>query len=408
MNELMEKYASVLLESCLRVEKDQPLFISFNIERIDFVRIVAKKAYSIGVKDIYFDMVDPILKHSALENLEEEDLKKTTFWNKETWNTYAKKNAAFLMLASETPGLMKDIDSKKVSAMTKYMLTTRAYFDSMRDKQKLAWTIAAVPTEKWAQEVFKNSKNPLEDLWNQIFEICNIKEKNPVEIWNKKVEVLKRRADKLNEYKFKSLKYESSNGTNFYIELPKEHIWQSAKESINNKDITVNYPTEEVFTSPDCKSANGILYSSKPLVYQDVIIDEFYISFKDGKVEKFNAKTGNDTLKEMINICKNSDMLGEVALVPYDSPISNSNIVFLETLYDENAACHIALGDSFPECFENGINMTKEELFEKNLNDCKSHIDFMIGTKDLKVTGTTHDNKEIPILINGNFTEEFN
>lgn len=408
MNELMEKYASVLLESCLRVEKDQPLFISFNIERIDFVRIVAKKAYSIGVKDIYFDMVDPILKHSALENLEEEDLKKTTFWNKETWNTYAKKNAAFLMLASETPGLMKDIDSKKVSAMTKYMLTTRAYFDSMRDKQKLAWTIAAVPTEKWAQEVFKNSKNPLEDLWNQIFEICNIKEKNPVEIWNKKVEVLKRRADKLNEYKFKSLKYESSNGTNFYIELPKEHIWQSAKESINNKDITVNYPTEEVFTSPDCKSANGILYSSKPLVYQDVIIDEFYISFKDGKVEKFNAKTGNDTLKEMINICKNSDMLGEVALVPYDSPISNSNIVFLETLYDENAACHIALGDSFPECFENGINMTKEELFEKNLNDCKSHIDFMIGTKDLKVTGTTHDNKEIPILIDGNFTEEFN
>lgn len=408
MNELMEKYASVLLESCLRVEKDQPLFISFNIERIDFVRIVAKKAYSIGVKDIYFDMVDPILKHSALENLEEEDLKKTTFWNKETWNTYAKKNAAFLMLASETPGLMKDIDSKKVSAMTKYMLTTRAYFDSMRDKQKLAWTIAAVPTEKWAQEVFKNSKNPLEDLWNQIFEICNIKEKNPVEIWNKKVEVLKRRADKLNEYKFKSLKYESSNGTNFYIELPKEHIWQSAKESINNKDITVNYPTEEVFTSPDCKSANGILYSSKPLVYQDVIIDEFYISFKDGKVEKFNAKTGNDTLKEMINICKNSDMLGEVALVPYDSPISNSNIVFLETLYDENAACHIALGDSFPECFKNGINMTKEELFEKNLNDCKSHIDFMIGTKDLKVTGTTHDNKEIPILINGNFTEKFN
>lgn len=407
MNELMEKYASVLLESCLRIEKDQPLFISFNIERIDFVRIVAKKAYSMGVKDIYFDMVDPILKHSALENLEEEDLKKTTFWNKEVWNVYAKKNAAFLMLASETPGLMKDIDSKKVSAMTKYMLTTRAYFDSMRDKQKLAWTIAAVPTEKWAQEVFKNSKTPLEDLWNQIFEICNIKEKNPVESWNKKVEILKRRADKLNEYKFKSLKYESSNGTNFYIELPKEHIWQSAKESINNKDITVNYPTEEVFTSPDCKSATGILYSSKPLVYQDVIIDEFYISFKDGKVEKFNAKTGNDTLKEMINICKNSDMLGEVALVPYDSPISNSNIVFLETLYDENAACHIALGDSFPECFENGINMTKEELFEKNLNDCKSHIDFMIGTKDLKVTGTTHDNKEVPILINGNFTEEF-
>lgn len=408
MNELMEKYASVLLESCLRVEKDQPLFISFNIERIDFVRIVAKKAYSIGVKDIYFDMVDPILKHSALENLEEEDLKKTTFWNKETWNTYAKKNAAFLMLASETPGLMKDIDSKKVSAMTKYMLTTRAYFDSMRDKQKLAWTIAAVPTDAWAKELFKESKNSINDLWDKIFEICSINEDNPQEIWNQKINNLKMRARKLNEYNFKTLHYTSSNGTNFTIDLPKEHIWASAGEKINGKDILVNFPTEEVFTSPDCTSANGIVYSSKPLSYQDMIIDKFNITFKDGKVIDVHAEEGEDTLKEMINICKNSNMLGEVALVPFDSPIQKSNIVFLETLYDENASCHLALGDSFPECFKDGTKMTKEELFEKNLNNCKSHVDFMVGTKDLNIVGVTHSGEKVQIFRDGNFTDIFN
>lgn len=407
MENLMRKYARVLLESCLKVEENQPLFVSFNVERLDFVRLVSEEAYKLGIKDIYFDMSDPYLKHKALKYLEVEDLKKLTFWNKEMWNVYAKKHAAFLMLASETPGLMKDIEPKKITEMTRYAYETRKEFESYRDKSELAWCIAAVPTKAWADEIFKEKDNSVELLWNKIFEICSITEEDPVKIWNDKLDLLKKRADKLNEKNFKTLIYKSSK-TDFKIDLPENHRWGSGCEKlVNGKEVLVNFPTEEVFTSPDCRSAEGIVYSSKPLEYQGVILDNFSIEFKDGVVTNFSAEQGEETLKEMINICENSNMLGEVALVPYDSPISNTNMVFLETLYDENAACHLALGDSFPECInEKG---TKKELFEKyNMNNSDSHVDFMIGTKDLNIKGITHDNKEIDIFINGNFTEEFN
>ena len=407
MENLMRKYARVLLESCLKVEENQPLFVSFNVERLDFVRLVSEEAYKLGIKDIYFDMSDPYLKHSALKSLEVEDLKKLTFWNKEMWNVYAKKHAAFLMLASETPGLMKDIEPKKITEMTRYAYETRKEFESYRDKSELAWCIAAVPTKAWADVIFKDKDNSVELLWNKIFEICSITEEDPVKIWNDKLDLLKKRADKLNEKNFKTLIYKSSK-TDFKIDLPENHRWESGCEKlVNGKEVLVNFPTEEVFTSPDCRSAEGIVYSSKPLEYQGVILDNFSIEFKDGVVTNFSAEQGEETLKEMINICENSNMLGEVALVPYDSPISNTNMVFLETLYDENAACHLALGDSFPECInEKG---TKKELFEKyNMNNSDSHVDFMIGTKDLNIKGITHDNKEIDIFINGNFTEEFN
>lgn len=407
MENLMRKYARVLLESCLKVEENQPLFVSFNVERLDFVRLVSEEAYKLGIKDIYFDMSDPYLKHSALKSLEVEDLKKLTFWNKEMWNVYAKKHAAFLMLASETPGLMKDIEPKKITEMTRYAYETRKEFESYRDKSELAWCIAAVPTKAWADVIFKDKDNSVELLWNKIFEICSITEEDPVKIWNDKLDLLKKRADKLNEKNFKTLIYKSSK-TDFKIDLPENHRWGSGCEKlVNGKEVLVNFPTEEVFTSPDCRSAEGIVYSSKPLEYQGVILDNFSIEFKDGVVTNFSAEQGEETLKEMINICENSNMLGEVALVPYDSPISNTNMVFLETLYDENAACHLALGDSFPECInEKG---TKKELFEKyNMNNSDSHVDFMIGTKDLNIKGITHDNKEIDIFINGNFTEEFN
>ncbi len=410
MNEYQEKYARVLLESCLKLEKNQPLFISYNIERSDFVRIITKVALEMGVKDIYYESSDPYIKHELLKTLEVEELKKLTFWNKEMWNVYAKKNAAFLMLASETPGLMKDIDSKKMSELTKYALETRKEFDAYRDKSMLAWCIAAVPTTAWAKELFKDSENAVEELWNSIFTICSIKEEDPVSIWNEKIRKLDIRARKLNEYQFKTLKYQSSNGTDFTINLPKKHVWASGKSILNTgKEVLVNFPTEEVFTSPDCMSAEGVVYSSKPLAYQDVIIDNFHITFKEGKVIDAHALKGEETLKNMIHLCENSDRLGEVALVPYDSPISNRNQIFLETLYDENAACHIALGDSFPECVENGPSMDKNKLLEEyHLNKCDSHVDFMIGNKDMNITGITEDGREVPIFIEGNFAEEFN
>ena len=409
MNSLIEKYARVLLTSCLKIEKDQPLFISANVERLDFVRIVASIAYELGVKDIYFEMIDPYLRHDALKNLEVEDLKKLSFWNREIWNEYAKKNAAFLMLVSETPGLMKDIDPQKQNTMTMYSYETRKLFDDLRDKTELAWCIAAVPTYEWAKAVFKDSINPVDELWDKIFDICGIKEDNPEEYWNNKINSLAIRAKKLNSYNFKKLIYKNSKGTDFSIELPNNHIWGSGETKlVNGKSVLVNFPTEEVFTSPKYDSANGIVYSSKPLSYHDVVINDFSITFKDGIAIDCSAKEGEEALKQMINSCENSNRLGEVALVQYSSPISLSNIVFQETLYDENASCHLALGASFPECIEGGPKMTKEELISNGLNQCDNHVDFMIGTSDLSIIGEMEDGTKVTIFQDGDFTSDFN
>lgn len=407
MEKLKRKYAEILLKTCLKIEKGQPLFITYNIERRDFVRIVMEVAYEMGVKDIYLEANDPLLKHDSLKYLSVEDLKKSPLWNKEMWNVYAKKNAAFLMLASQTPNLMKDIDEKKLNDIAMYALKTKKVYNDARAKSKLSWCIAAVPTLEWSKEVYPDAKDPLKKLWQAIFRICSINTENPSKEVLNNIKKNERIAKKLNEYNFFKLHYQNSLGTDFTIELPENHVWATGSEKLTSgKEVLVNFPSLEVFTCPKYDTAEGIVYSSKPLCYQDVLIDEFSLTFKKGKVIKVTAKKGLKTLKTMINSCKNSDYLGEVALVPYDSSISNEKTIFYETLYDENASCHLALGDSFPECIKNGVKMSKEELYKKGLNHCDNHVDFMVGTKDLKITGITKEGKEIAIFENGNFSKK--
>lgn len=405
MNKLFEKYAKVLLVNCLKIESNQPLFVSYNKEIKYFIDILVNKAKELNISDIYLDEVDPYLRRDLLASDKSiDELKSLPYWNRKIWNEYTKKDAAFLMLVSDNPGLLKDIDPARVLEMNLYSIETRKEYNHARDKSILSWCIAAVPSKLWSESVFPNEDNPVDKLWDKILDICLIKEDDPGILWEDKLSKIKERANYLNNYQFIKLRYSSSNGTNFEIGLPDNHIWQTAYEMINNKkEVLVNFPSEEVFTSPDKDTANGIVYNAKPLIYNDVVIDEFYIKFKDGKVVDYNAKKGKDMLKELINTCPNSDYLGEVALVSYDSPISNSNIIFKETLFDENASCHLALGDSFPECIKGGLELTKEELFELGLNNCRSHTDFMIGSKDLSIIGITKDNKEVIVFKDGNF-----
>ncbi len=408
MKELQEKYADLILKVCLRIKKNQPLFISANSERSDFVRIVVNKAIELGVKDIYLDIIDVNIKHDLLKKIELDNLKDHKYFNRSIWNEYAKKGAAFVMLASENPGLMADIDSEKQIAAQIYSLETRDEFDNLRRKSMVPWNIAAVPTARWARKLFPNSKKPVDDLWMKIFEICGVTKNNSEEALEQKLNKLTERKDKLNTYKIRKLKYKNSLGTDFEIELPKKVLWQAGREQLaNGEEMLPNYPTEEVFTSPTNDSANGIVYASKPLSYNDNLITDFWIKFKDGIAIDCGAKEGLDVLKGIISSTNNSNRLGEIALVEYHSPISQSNMIFYETLFDENASCHLALGKAFPECIENGTNLTEEEIIKNKLNICKNHVDFMIGTKDLEITGITADNKEIKIFENGDFSGLF-
>ena len=398
MKDKMIKYASIILDTCLKIDIDKPLFISVNKEREDFANIVKDLAIKKGIKDIYIESVDTYKKHELLLNKSIDELKDTPYFNKKVWNEYALKGAAFLMLASEMPGLMKDVEPKKIFELTTYSLSTRKDFDDLRDKNMLAWCIACVPTSLWSKKIFGHED--VDRLWNTIFEICHIDDEG---FWDKRLERLENEAALLNKYHFSKLRYSSNNGTNFTIGLPSKHIWETGYSKINNKKVLVNFPTKEVFTSPDRLSINGVVYNSKPLSYQDNIIDNFHITFENGKVTGFEAETGYDTLKELLSSTPNIDYLGEVAIVEKTSSINKTGLIFYETLFDENAACHIALGDSFPECYENGSNMSKEELFNLGLNNCLNHVDFMIGTDDLNITGITSDNKQYKVLEDGIF-----
>lgn len=236
-----------------------------------------------------------------------------------------------------------------------------------------------------------------------IFDICLINEDNPIDAWDEKIKNNHILCDKLNKLNIKELKYTNKLGTNFTVSLSKGAIWCGGSSIINGREPIVNMPTEEVFTTPNKNKTNGVVYTSLPLVHSGITIKDIMLEFKDGKIVNFDASTGKEELKNIIELDEESSMLGEVALVDKNSKIAKTNTLFYETLYDENASCHIAVGRGFKECIKDSHDMTEKELEEIGYNNSKNHVDMMIGTKDLNITAITYDNKEIEIFKDGSF-----
>ena len=247
----------------------------------------------------------------------------------------------------------------------------------------------------------------MEQLWSAIFKAVRISgDGTAVEQWQQHLDTLHARLEKMNALNFKSLHYTNSLGTDLTVELPEGHIWEAGNDvTLNGQEYIANIPTEELFTSPLKTGVNGVVYSAMPLVNDGTIIDGFHFVVQDGRIVEAHAKRGEEALKGAISVDEGASYFGEVALVPYDSPISNQKILFYNTLFDENAACHIAFGEAYP-CLKGGQQMTKDELKARGLNDSITHVDFMIGTPDLSIVGTTHDGKEVPVFVNGNFAPE--
>lgn len=402
MKENIKKYAELLITKCINLKENEPLYISIQAENFEFARILNNIALKY-TKDIYIDYYDEIIKHDTLTKLDFKDIKNHYLFNKTKMEEYAKKNAAFLFLESPNVDLFSDISSDKINESVLVNRNSRKTYNDKQLTYKVAWCIACIPTKSWANKIFKNDINSIDKLWELIFKICLVND-DYKQNWDKQIKENENRSILLNKYNFKKLHYINSLGTNLTVELSKDSIWCGAKTiHENGKEIIVNMPTYENFTSPIKDKTNGIVYSSKPLVYGGCIIDEFSLTFKDGKVIDIKAKKGLDILKKMINTDENSCMLGECALVDYNSPISLTNKIFYTTLYDENASCHLALGEGFNECIKDGNLYSKEMLNKKGINTSKIHVDFMIGTSDLTIIGTTFDNKEYKIFENGNF-----
>ena len=403
MKELYYKYAKLLLIKGLCIKPHQPLLVAAPIDAIDFVRVLTEVACELKVDDIYFDWLDDELKHTELKYFDEEAIKNSNFWNKSIHDIYAKKNAAFLFLIDSNPDIMKDIPSNKIKIASAQSIKTRSFYRHLQENNKIDWCIASVATESWSRLLFPNSPNSKEDLWNTIFDICLIKEDDPLIAWDNKTKRNKELCQKLNDLNIKSLHYKNNLGTDLIIGLDKRALWCGGSSKINDDEPIVIIPTEEVFTTPDKYKTNGIVYASLPLIHSGVMIEGISIEFKDGKVVNYHAKKGQEELKNIIEIDPESCMLGECALVDKNTKIAMSNILFYETLFDENAACHVALGRGFKECLKDGEILSDEELENIGYNKSKNHVDMMIGTKDLNIIATTYDNREILIFKDGSF-----
>ncbi|WP_234124835.1 aminopeptidase [Clostridium hydrogenum] len=404
--EILKKYAELVVKVGVNIQKNQALVINSPIECADFTRLVAEVAYKAGAREVQINWKDDKLTRIKYLNAPEEIFEEYPDWQKEFFVSYAKKGAAFLSIAASDPEALKGVNpDRMVKADKAANSAIKEYVDRLMS-DKNPWCVVSMPTKQWAKKVFPNctEEEAVEKLGEAITETVRLNEKDPVSAWMKHKDNMIKSAGFLNKNNFKYLHYKNSLGTDLKIELPKNHLWLAASSRTpEGIEFIPNMPTEEVFTMPKRDGVNGKVVSSKPLNYNGNLIENFSLTFKDGRVIEYTAEKGCENLKSLIETDDGSHYLGEVALVPYDSPISNSNILFYNTLFDENASCHLALGKAYPTCIKDGEKMPEEELKTSGANDSITHEDFMVGTSDLSIIGITEDGKEVTVFENGNF-----
>ena len=400
------KYASLAVNIGVNIQKDNILVISSPIETAEFARLITEEAYKSGAKDVIVHYGDQKLTKIKLENSSLETISNIPEWQAESYNYYARQEACFISISASDPDGLKGVPVEKIGASQKARTSAlKEYFDNSMSN-KCRWCVLSVPTLSWAKKVFPkvSDDEAMESLWDVIFKTVRVDTENPVNAWEKHNAYLEEKIKFMNNNNFKSVHLKSANGTDLNIELPEGHIWAGGSErDVNGIPFNANMPTEEVFTLPKKTGVNGIVYSSKPLSYGGNLIDNFSITFKDGKAIDFTAETGYDVLKQMLESDEGAKYLGEVAFVPYNSPISNSKLIFFNTLFDENAACHLAFGRAYESCVKDADKYSEEELEKIGVNNSVIHVDFMIGTSDLVVTGINENGETIQIFSNGNW-----
>ena len=403
--EKKDAYARLVVTAGVHVRPGQKVFLGSSVEMYEFARLIVKYAYEAGASEVLVRYTDVVASRATYDHAPMEVFETVHPWEAEEMNTYAKTDVAFIYLAGDDPDAMKGVDFKKVAARQ------RARHEALKDYYKLQstmgfkWNIVGVPTRAWAEKVFplENPDVAMTRLWNAIFSACRIGEGDAYERWMAHADDLKARSETLNAWQFDALRYKSSNGTDFTVGLVKDHRWEGGAD-IDKKDggrFFANMPTEEVFTMPDRRRAEGKLVASMPLSFHGSLIEKFSFTFHEGKVVEYDAERGKDTLKSLLETDEGSLHLGECALVPLPSPVADTKVLFLETLFDENAACHFALGACYETNLLGGEKMSDEELLSHGANLSANHVDFMVGTPDLSITGILSDGREIPVFKDG-------
>ena len=403
--ENLEKYAELLVRTGINIQKGQTLVINAPIHGAYFVRIIAEKAYEAGARNVHVEYSDEELSLIKYMNAPDEAFKEYPIWKADGFAKMASEDHGFLSLSSSNPDLLKDVDPDRIAAANKAHGEAMAVFRKHISNSTVSWCVAAMPSPEWSQKVFPSlsKEEATQKLWDNIFKATRSDEKDPVEAWNRHLGDLNTKIEFLNNSKIKTLHYKAP-GTDLLVELPDKHIWMGGGED-NAKGVyfIANMPTEEIFTMPLKTGVNGHVSSTKPLNYGGNLIEDFTLTFKDGKIIDFSAKKGYETLKNLIGTDEGSHYLGEVALVPHDSPVSNTDIIFFNTLFDENASCHFAIGSAYPTNIEGGAGMDQEELDANGVNTSITHVDFMVGSSELSIEATMEDGTREMIFEAGNW-----
>ena len=401
---VLRSYARLIARAGVNIRPGQEVFIEADLDQPEFVQMLVEECYKCKAKKVVVDWnYQPLQKiHYRYRTLT--TLGKVENYEEARWQHYVDTIPCRIYLISEDPDGLKGINQEKMAkAQQKRYPIAKPYRDAIENKYQ--WCIAAVPGKAWAKKLFPELRPAaaVEKLWENILATSRVDD-DPIAAWETHNKDLHDRCAYLNSLHIEKLHYTSATGTDFTVGMiPEGRFCGGSEKSLQGIVFNPNIPSEECFISPKRGQAEGIVYATKPLSYQGQLIDKFWIKFHEGKAVEWHADVNNELLTKLITMDKGSAYLGECALVPYDSPIRKSGILFYNTLFDENASCHLAFGEAYPECIEGGESMTREEVQAHGLNYSLTHVDFMVGTADLSIVGTTHDGREIPVFINGNF-----
>ncbi|MDR4969175.1 MAG: aminopeptidase, partial [Acholeplasmataceae bacterium] len=385
----------------------QVVIIRGTTESKELIREITEEAYLAGAKRVFVQWSDDFVSKSSLKHASVEELEKVSQWFIDQHQEAVDVGACFISVTSPIPGLNEDVDPNKAQKAGIAVQKAVSFFREHLMGNKAQWTIVAAPNPIWAKQVFPklNEEDAVEALWDAILNASRVTEDNdPIQEWENHNAVLLKHNKILNDYNFKHLHFKNSLGTDLIVELVENHVWAGGGEhATNGAYFNPNIPTEETFTMPYKWGTRGKVVATKPLNYQGKLIDGFWLEFKDGQVVDYDAKKEKDALTNILDTDEGSRYIGEIALISHDSPISNTNILFLNTLFDENASCHMALGRAYPMNVKNGVNTPISELEKIGYNNSMVHSDFMFGSEDMEIVGVTQDGKEVKVFEKGNF-----
>ena len=402
-NELLKKYARLIAETGVATEKGHTVVLQISVDQAPLARLITQEAYKLGAAEVIVQWTDDqiqreFLLHAATDRIE--NVPQSKIDQADEW---LEKGASRISVVSADPDAFAGVDSHRVA--TYQAAAGKALMNLRKATQanKVSWTVVAAAGKQWAAKVFPDlpEEEQVDALWDQIFKTTRVYEEDPVLAWKKHDEKLAKKAEELNQEQFSALHY-TAPGTDIIIGLPKNHLWEGAGSyNARGEKFMANMPTEEVFTAPDSHRVDGYISSTKPLSYAGTIISGMKFTFKDGKVVDFSAEQGEDVLAKLLDTDEGARRLGEVALVPDPSPISQSGIIFFNTLFDENASNHLALGSAYAFSVKGGTEMSDEELAEAGLNRSQTHVDFMVGSDKMDIDGIREDGSTVPIFRNG-------